>query len=182
MSSVDPIRETSDIQKIKAELSKISRRDYLFFEVGINTGLRVSDILKLKVSDIRGKFYIEIKEQKTGKVKKFILNEIVKAELAEFTAEKQPDDFIFESRRTRGIPLERTRAYCVLNKAAKAAGLNFKIGTHTMRKTFGFHFYQRTKDIALLQQLFNHSSPVVTLRYIGIDQKIMDAALENFVL
>lgn len=182
MSSVDPIREFSDIQKIKAELSKISRRDYLFFEVGINTGLRVSDILKLKVSDVRGKFYIEIKEQKTGKTKKFILNEIVKAELAEFTADKQPDDFIFESRRTRGIPLERTRAYCILNKAAKAAGLNFKIGTHTMRKTFGYHFYQQTKDIALLQQLFNHSSPFVTLRYIGINQKIIDAALENFVL
>ena len=182
MATVDPIREISDIQKIKAELLRSSYRDYLFFEVGINTGLRVSDILTLKVSDVRDKFYIEIREQKTGKGKKFRLNDTVKTELENFISGKKDNDFIFESRRSRGVPLERTRAYCILNNAAAAAGLKIKIGTHTMRKTFGFHFYQKTKDIALLQELFNHSSPSVTLRYIGINQNIIDAALENFVL
>lgn len=182
MATVDPIRNISDIQKIKDELLKSSYRDYLFFQVGINTGLRISDILKLKVSDVKGKTHIEIREDKTGKTKKFILNEVVKSELEKFIAQKKPGDFIFESRRSRGIPLDRIRAYCILNEAAERAGLKIKIGTHTMRKTFGFHFYQQTKDIALLQQLFNHSSPSVTLRYIGINQKILDAALENFIL
>ncbi|MDX9806823.1 MAG: site-specific integrase, partial [bacterium] len=53
---------------------------------------------------------------------------------------------------------------------------------HTLRKTFGYHFYQKTKDVALLQQLFNHSAPSVTLRYIGINQDIMDMAIEDFSL
>lgn len=182
MATVDPIREIEDIAKIKSALLASSYRDFLFFEMGINTGLRVSDILKLKVSDVRGKLYVEIREEKTGKAKKFILNEVLKSELENFIASKKPEDYIFESRRTRGIPLERTRAYCILNAAAQRAGLKIKIGTHTMRKTFGYHFYQKTKDIALLQQLFNHSSPSVTLRYIGINQNILDKALSEFVL
>ncbi len=182
MTTVDPIREVSDIKKIKAELLQSSYRDYMFFEVGINTGLRVSDILKLKVSDVKGKFYVEIREDKTGKTKKFPLNDTVRKELEDFISNKKPEDYIFESRRSRGVPLERTRAYCILNDAANRAGLEIKIGTHTMRKTFGFHFYQKTKDIALLQQLFNHSSPSVTLRYIGINQDMIDKAFSNFIL
>lgn len=182
MTTVDPIREKNDIRKIKSVLLKSNYRDYLFFEVGINTGLRVSDILKLKVSDIKGKYYIELKEQKTGKLKKFRMNSVLRAELENYIVTKNDDNYLFESLRTSGNPLERTRAYCILNRAAKVAGLKMKIGTHTMRKTFGFHFYQQTKDIALLQVLFNHSSPSVTLRYIGINQNILDNAMEKFVL
>ena len=182
MTTVDPIRKKTDIEKIKSVLLKMSYRDYLFFEVGINTGLRISDILKLKVSDIRGKYYIELKEQKTGKMKKFRMNSVLRSELENYIVTKNDDNYVFESLRTSGNPLERTRAYRILNQAAKIAKLSIKIGTHTMRKTFGFHFYQQTKDIALLQVLFNHSSPSVTLRYIGIDQNILDSAMEKFVL
>jgi len=56
------------------------------------------------------------------------------------------------------------------------------IGTHTLRKTFGYHFYQKYKDIALLQELFNHSAPSVTLRYIGINQDMIDVAMKEFKL
>jgi len=182
MTTVDPIRDKNDILKLKSVLLKSSYRDYLLFEVGINTGLRISDILKLKVSDIRGKYYIELKEQKTGKLKKFRMNSVLRSELDNYISSKNDDNYLFESLRTSGNPLERTRAYCILNQAAQVAGITIKIGTHTMRKTFGFHFYRQTKDIALLQVLFNHSSPSVTLRYIGIDQNILDNAMEKFVL
>lgn len=182
MTTVDPIRKKADIEKIKSVLIEKNYRDYLFFEVGINTGLRISDILKLKVADIRGKYYIELKEQKTGKLKKFRMNSVLRSELENYIMTKNDDNFVFESLRTSGNPLERTRAYRILNQAAKTAKLKIKMGTHTMRKTFGFHFYQQTKDIALLQVLFNHSSPSVTLRYIGINQNILDKALEKFVL
>ena len=182
MTTVDPIRDKNDIRKIKSILLSRNYRDYLFFEVGINTGLRISDILKLKVSDIRGKYYIELKEQKTGQLKKFRMNSVLRAELENYIISKNDDSYLFESFRTSGNPLERTRAYGILNQAAKVAKLKIKIGTHTMRKTFGFHFYQQTKDIAMLQVLFNHSSPSVTLRYIGIDQNILDRAMEKFIL
>ena len=182
MTAVDPIRNKDDIQKVKDVLLKKCYRDYLLFEVGINTGLRISDILNLKVSDVRGKYHIELREQKTGKPKKFRINSILKSELENWIMTKNGDNYLFESLRTSGNPLERTRAYCILKHAAQAAGITIKIGTHTMRKTFGFHFYQKTKDIALLQQIFNHSSPSITLRYIGINQDILDNAMADFVL
>lgn len=64
---------------------------------------------------------------------------------------------------------------------AKEVGLT-EIGTHTLRKTFGYHFYQQYKDVAVLQQIFNHSSPAVTMRYIGITQDIIDEKVDNFTL
>jgi integrase len=68
-----------------------------------------------------------------------------------------------------------------MNQAAAAVGLE-DIGTHTLRKTFGYHHYQQNKDVAILQQIFNHSSPSITLRYIGINQDIIDRSLEDFCL
>lgn len=79
------------------------------------------------------------------------------------------------------LPIGRVQAYRILNSAAKAVGLS-EIGTHTLRKTFGYHFYQQYKDVALLQELFNHSAPSVTLRYIGINQDALDKAMSGFEL
>ena len=75
----------------------------------------------------------------------------------------------------------RVQAYRILNKAAAEVGL-IEIGTHTLRKTFGYHFYKRYKDVALLQEIFNHSAPSITLRYIGINQDIIDEAVGGFHL
>lgn len=68
----------------------------------------------------------------------------------------------------------RQRAYKILNDVARSVGIKEKIGTHTLRKTFGYHAYNKGYDITLIQKLFNHSSPSVTLRYIGITQEQMD--------
>ena len=57
-----------------------------------------------------------------------------------------------------------------------------EIGTHTLRKTFGYHFYKKTKDVAMLQDIFNYSAPVVTKRYIGISQDEIDLAIDEFSL
>lgn len=72
------------------------------------------------------------------------------------------------------------QAWKILNTAAKEVGLD-EIGRHTLRKTFGYHFYQKYKDVAVLQQIFNHSSPSVTMRYIGINQDIIDEAVDDLV-
>lgn len=81
----------------------------------------------------------------------------------------------------RNTQLGRSGAYKMLRKAADEAGLR-DIGTHTLRKTFGYHMYRKTKDVALLQELFNHSSPATTLRYIGVTQDSMDQAMKEFSL
>ena len=179
MNHVQPIRQLSKIEELKIILLKQSYRNYFMFLFGINTGLRISDILPLKVKDVRNTSHIVIKEKKTGKEKRFMINNELKSEIMRYVGNMQDEDYLFASK--KGGYISRIQAYAVLNEAAKEVNLN-EIGTHTLRKTFGYHFYQRTKDVALLQNIFNHSAPSVTLRYIGINQDIIDSAVENFSL
>lgn len=179
--AVQPIRDREKIEAMKAELLKRGHRDYLLFVVGINTGLRISDILRLKVKDVRNKTHIVITEQKTGKTKRAFINEQLRKELDTFTASMDDDEYLFQSQKGNNKPITRVQAYRILNEAAAKVGLE-EVGTHTLRKTFGYWHYQQHKDVALLQYLFNHSAPSVTLRYIGINQDLMDKTLENFFL
>ena len=187
MNYVQPIRSKEKIEEMKQELKKNGTRDYLLFIVGINTGLRISDLIKLQVQDILNsdrtlKTHIEIIEQKTKKKKRFRLNQIWAEELYQYIKNMDIKDYIFKSRNGVNKPITRVRAYDLLNETARKVGIEDKIGTHTLRKTFGYWFYQRTKDVAILQEIFNHSSPSITLQYIGINQDIVDRELENFSL
>ncbi|MEG3006134.1 MAG: site-specific integrase [Oscillospiraceae bacterium] len=182
MNFVQPIRDLDKIEEIKALLKERSQRDYFLFFMGINTGLRVSDLLVLKVKDVKNKTHITIKEEKTGKTKRFPLHTI-KEDIAAYIKGMKDSSHLFVSREKKnGLkPLSRHQAWKILSEAGAAAGLE-AIGTHTLRKTFGYHFYQKYKDIALLQELFNHSAPSVTLRYIGINQDMIDEAMREFKL
>lgn len=179
MNVVQPIKKIEDIQKIKKYLAK-KPRDGLLFSFGINTGLRISDILSLDVWDVKGRDYIEIREKKTNKYKKFPLNRFLKEEIELFVKNKLPEQPLFYTQ--KHCRLDRTQAYRILNKASQAVGVKERIGTHTLRKTFGYHQYKKYNDIVLLQKIFNHSSPLVTLRYIGIEQDTIDESYRNFYL
>ena len=181
MECVEPIRDKKKIKLVKTILKQNSMRNYLLFWVGINSGLRISDILKLKVSDVMNKRYIELKEQKTGKYKKIPITDSFNEPLKEYIIGKNPQDYLFLSQRGKKA-ITRVQAYRIISEACLLAGITTKIGTHTMRKTFGYHFYQEKKDVALLQNILNHSSPEVTLRYIGINQDIIDENLMSFRL
>jgi len=182
MNYVEPIRDIAKIDQIKIYLRSRNQRDFIMFLLGINSGLRISDILNLKVSDIKDRDSIILTEKKTGKEKRFLLNDTLKSELKDFIAFKEDPEYLFSRHRSGKKPLDRSTAYRIINNAARAVGISDNIGTHTLRKTFGFHFYQRNKDVALLQYLFNHSSPSVTLRYIGINQDVADKAMKDFNL
>ena len=181
MEFVQPIREINKIDEMKRELLKNGTRDYMLFVFGINTGLRISDILDLKVSDVKEQEHIIVKEQKTKKMKRVKLSQTLKTELDDYIKDKDSTDYLFASRKGDNKPISRVQAYRILNESAKRIGIA-EIGTHTLRKTYGYHFYQKTKDVALLQSLFNHSAPSVTLRYIGINQDMMDKAMDDFSL
>ncbi|KZV00616.1 hypothetical protein F511_45974 [Dorcoceras hygrometricum] len=180
MNFVQPIRDQEMIEEIKEFLREDNERNRMMFIFGINTGLRVQDILKLKKRDVTGDHIIMI-EMKTGKKKWIQINPTLKRELKHYIRDMQDSDYLFPSRQGKNVPIKRDMAYKVMKKAAKRFGLK-DIGTHTMRKTFGYHMYQKTKDITLVQKLFNHSSPSVTFRYIGMDQDMMDAAMNRFGL
>ena len=180
MKKVEPIRDVDKIKKMKDILLKQNYRDYLLFSLGINTGFRISDILQLKVEDVRDKTHIEITEEKTGKTKRQYINSI-KDDIDRYISDMKDYEYLFQSRKGTNKPISRVQAYRILRNAADKLGID-KVGTHTLRKTFGYHHYQRNKDVAILQKLFNHSSPSITLEYIGISQDEQDQSMKDFYL
>jgi integrase len=188
LKTVEPIREIKQIQAMRTVLRDQSVRNELLFVLGINSGLRISDILGLKAGDVfrtssKPHDDLTIVEKKTGKTKRFYLGDTVKKLLERYYQQERPgmDDYLFPSRKHTGRPIRRERAWEILNQAAELVGLvdrdndgklvSGRIGTHTLRKTFGYHAYRSGVDLALLQDLFNHSSERTTLRYIGITEE-----------
>jgi len=180
-NSVEPLRDPEQIRAMKEYLLHQSYRDYFLFVFGINSGLRISDLLPLRVMDVRSTDVLRIREKKTGHIRKIKLSETLKQEIEKYTRLLADSDHLFFSRKGKG-PIGRETAWRIINGAARACEVKGPIGTHTLRKTFGYHFYQRTRDVAMLQQILGHSSPSVTLRYIGISDDMVDAALLNFSL
>lgn len=192
MKTVEPIRDNKTIKNMRAILKSQSPRNELLFILGINVGLRISDILKLKVRDLTKsntkapKDYVIITEIKTRKTKKFYIGDIVKKVIENYMKENNNpgfDTYIFLSKKGVNRPITRQQAYRIINNAAELLGIverndkgnliHGEIGTHTLRKTFGYHSFQNGTSLELLMDLFNHSSKTQTLRYIGIteDQK-----------
>jgi len=131
-------------------------------------------------TDVKNKNYIQITEKKTGKFKRFPINSKLKPMFDEFTKDRKVEEPLFVT--IFGNRLERVASYYIIRTACEKAGIETKVGTHTMRKTFGYHHYKKFKDVAMLQKIFNHSSPQITLRYIGIEQDQIDESYNNFIL
>lgn len=186
---VEAIRDKAVIEKMKRYLHNKSIRDYTLFVLGINSGLRVSDLLNLRVRDVAsssGKLHdrITLTEQKTGKKKDFPISDASRKALSELlssSGEMTQDKPLFSSRKGNN-PIKRGHAWRILKDAGKFAGIKDNIGTHTMRKTFGYHAYKKGLDLSLIQKLLNHSSPAITLSYIGITKEDMDNVYLNLNL
>lgn len=103
----------------------------------------------------------------------------LRRELKDYVKGKEDHEFLFKSREGINKPIGRSMAYKILREAADYVSLD-EIGTHSLRKTFGYHFYMQHKDVAMLQEIFNHASPEITLKYIGIQQDSIDKAIKDF--
>jgi integrase len=182
MKFVQPIRNERDIEKIKAYLKEKNIRDYVMFCIGIYTALRASDIRKLKVKDIRestGKFksHISIVEQKRNNKnnssrKIMILPQLEKV-LKPYIKDKNDEDYLVKSRKGENLAIQREMIYRIVKEAADECGVP-EVGSHTMRKTFAYHYYKKTNDIAGLMKMLGHSAEYITLRYIGLEQDRID--------
>lgn len=184
MNFVQPIRDVEKVREVRAFLAEKNARDELLFCFGIYTGLRISDILRFKVKDVRDKDVLHVKEQKVqttrkvNKIKRIPIQRELKHLINDYIYHRPDDEFLFKSRQGKNKSITRIRAYNILREAAEANNLS-EIGTHTLRKTFGYHIYAVTKDVALLQDIFNHSAPYITLKYIGVNQDAIDKAYEK---
>jgi len=180
-NTVEPIRDPEKIREMKEILLHQSYRNYFLFTFGINSGLRISDILPLRVMDVRHTEHLRIHEKKTRKTRKIPMTAALRNEIDKYICGMADSDYLFPSRKG-SKPITRETAWKIINDAANICGIEGSIGTHSMRKTFGYHFYQQTKDVAMLQQIFGHSAPSITLRYIGINDDMVDKALKGFSL
>lgn len=187
MNIVEPIRDKRDIDDIKEHLLEQKLyRDYCLFTVGINIGLRISDLSKLRwdqVFDKKGRFneYIDIYEQKTGKFKRFKLNQSARDAISLYLENIDPDmkrEYLFNTRSNKDGYMSRKTAERILRREAEYVGLQ-NIGTHSLRKTFGYHLRKKGVHISVIMRMFNHSSEAITLRYLGLLQDDMDDAMDD---
>lgn len=180
IKNVQPLRNLEQIENMKWSLKRhCSQRDYIMFLVGINTGLRIGDLLKLRTKDVKDKKHITIKEGKMAKPRKIQLTNIYD-DLHEYVKTVN-SEWLFPSRKGDKA-ITATQAYRQLNKASEMVDIYEGIGTDTMRKTFGYWFYRKTKDVVKLQIIFNHPHPRITLQYIGITDEEIERNLKDFVL
>ena len=157
---------------------------FLLFEIGINTGLRISDMIRLRKKHVCGE-WIECVEQKTGKVTRIPLNVTIRQIIQDRCREMNPEQLLFPSRMALGDgtvqrPMTRRNAYNDIRAIADMFDLGDHIGCHTLRKTFGYWHYKQNKDLELLRQWFNHTSQAVTLRYIGMDEEEKKKSVYGF--
>lgn len=183
MNTVEPIRDMELVYDISDFLRLKSERNYVLFMFGINTGLRISDILKFRVRDVRDKNnkirdYFYLREQKTTKEKRMKIHSDLKIILEEYVKDMKDYEFLFKSRKGLNKPISRQQAYRILDEAGKEFGLD-SLGCHTLRKTFGYHLYKKTKDAITIKEILNHSNISTTLRYIGINQDKKDKIIEE---
>ncbi|QJD87890.1 tyrosine-type recombinase/integrase [Cohnella herbarum] len=181
MNPVQPIRDDRIVEGMKHYFRMRSMRNYLFFCIGIYSGLRVSDLLTIRAGEVRS-IHVNKMEKKNKNSKRFIIHDSIRYELDLYIEDKSDNEYLFASRQKKTIsqleeqPIDRSTAYRFLNEAAKHFGLE-EIGNHTLRKTWGYRLYcQDERNLALLMDAFGHSDMRVTLRYIGLTQDLLDRA------
>ena len=192
MNFVEPIRNPNQVKQIKGNLfKKKNPRDFLLFTLSINTGLRISDILSLKVEDVKDrkgniKDSLNVLEQKTKKRRNIPLNKQAQEALNYYfkkTGIYDLERYLFISTKTRiNKPISRIRAWQLINKWCREVGIDFKVGGHTLRKTFGYHLRMQGFSIERISDLLGHKNIKVTFRYIGINDDERKEVLSKFGL
>lgn len=203
--AAEPIKRLEDIDAISRYLIKDGRyRDNMLFIVGINFGLRVSDLRVLRFSNLINdnctfKDRFAVFEKKTRNTRKRKKNRYITINTAvieavtmylEHTPNVRLSDYMFRSVSNRGgnvnAPLSIKSIDRILKGFAEDLGLNVKMSTHTLRKTFCYHqmlmSHNDSRKLMLLQKMLNHSSPAQTLDYIGITAEEIDEAYRELNL
>jgi len=195
MNFVEPIRDRKKIAQIKNLLRGQKRlRDLLLFAVGINTALRISDLLQLQVNHFldeqgRVKHRFWIKERKRGKRHEIVINTSIREALDEYLSafpniRENKENFVFFSSSTNdcSIPIKRGQAWKFITSICREAGLSGNFGTHSLRKTWGYHARMSGVDLALIMHKLNHESIAYTKRYLGITDDELQAVAQRLNL
>ena len=192
MSKTQPIKELEQINALKEYfLIRGQFRNYALIVLGMNTSLRISDILDLRWKDVYNYRYNKFRkhliviEKKTKKKNTIALNKGI-IEALELLRRKErrlsPEDYIFVSQKGVNQPITRQCAYRIIKGAGKRLGFEDTITCHSLRKTFGYQAWKKGVPPALLMSIYNHSSYEITKRYLGISQDERDQVFMKVIL
>lgn len=186
MAEVHAIKQRETVGRIGELLQQqFGQQMSDIWNVGLNLALRISDLLSVRFTNIENDRLI-LTESKTGKTANIQLNDKARSILQRIRQEHPEHEYVFQSFRNNqarqrcGMPLSRrsvTKAFSAIGKR-----LNVSLGTHSMRKTRGYHLYKATNDIARVMKMLRHSSEEFTLRYIGITQEDVDRDFKELEL
>lgn len=189
MATTEPIRDKKNVRKMADYyLKKGQLRNYVMVIMGVHTALRISDLLRLTWDDVydfnakRFRSHVYLIEKKTGKYKTIALNkEIIRALKLYIgsTDKRESGRYLFESNRKNRAAISRIQAYRLIRAAAIAADIRGHIACHSLRKTFGYHAWKKGVPVAVIMDIYNHTSYNVTRRYLGVCQDDRDKAYIN---
>ncbi|MBO5239359.1 MAG: tyrosine-type recombinase/integrase [Lachnospiraceae bacterium] len=192
MAKTQPIKELEQIFALKNYfLERKEFRNYTLIVFGLNTSLRISDILQLRWADVfnfqTGMYrqHISIKEKKTGKSNIVAINSAIKDALELYClqgAVVSPELFVFRSQKGENQHISRNYAFTIIKNAARELGFEDNISCHSLRKTFGYQAWKQGVQPALLMSIYNHSNYEITKRYLGITQDERDEVFMNITL
>ena len=177
MNYTEPIKDKELLRDIAKYLKNSNERNYILFSLAVYSGLRITDILNLRVKDVKNRNEFVLVEKKTGKRKTLNINPNLQNILKTFIKNKKDNEYLISSRDSGNKPLTRIRAFQILQDIGDK--FNIRISPHSLRKTFGYFHYKTNRDIVLLQKIFNHSHPEVTFRYIGVNSETMKKSIDN---
>jgi integrase len=178
----EPIRDKRQVRELSNYyLRRGQLRNACLVVLGVHTALRVSDLLRLKWDDVydfarrRVRESISLTEKKTGKAKSIALNGNAIRALTLYAGQSaKQGGFLLENARTRKA-ISRIHAWRLIRAAAEALGIG-RASCHSLRKTFGYHAWKCGVSLAVIMEIYNHSSFAVTRRYLGVTQDDKNAA------
>lgn len=196
MKEVKPIRDKEDLQNFKNYYREVcpNPRNHLMLVMGLNTALRISDLLSLQWGDVydfsrkRFKKHLILREQKTKKNSTIYMNDNILKELTfymEYNISKglpiDSEIYLFCGV-SKNEPITRVQAFRIIKKAAKACDIPEDIACHSLRKTFGYHAWNQGVNPVMLMNIYNHSSFETTKHYLGIEQDDRDKVFGKIML
>jgi integrase len=164
---MNPLRGSGQQTTLVSLLHAVHPKYGVLWKLGTSTGLRVSDLLRLRVRDIVP--YSEVTERKTGKKRKLELTAAMHAEIMAYAAQfglKPRDYIVFSTEYAKHKPLSRSQAWRIIARTSSKMGLSF-IGAHSMRKTYAHTIYASTGELGAVQKALNHKYLETTLTYLG---------------
>ena len=189
------IKSVTDLQRIANRLKEYNYPAYILWSIGLNTGYRGIDLVKLTVGDIRKAIVtgeLIVLEEKTKNTRKVqfervvILSNKLISILRDYIKDKSDAEYLYWSQKGEGIApykehIEQTSLGKIFKKVISELGIaDNSIGVHTARKSYGyFQYLENKKNIHVVQKLFGHSKASTTMDYIGLDHDMLQESSEK---